>query len=326
MQADRVEGADGHAPHRALAAQPLLKPLTHLGGGLIRERDRGDLVRLDPARFDQVRDARDQGFGFASARPGDDRNRGLLRRHGSLLRGVERITRWGGSLRFGRGGCFCERMLLGRFWGGCGCAKQRKLAAELLNLRRGEQGDRAVFAVKARAALHLARAQAADALGHARPGDRPNIRNGRFAQDGELVPQLGEHFFIQLGCLFRRGRRTGGGCNRLRQGRKALERLSIFWAEAFGPVGQLLHAVLHADGQLFAAHRTYTAARGGLDRGQAYAAVPVAVQMVLALLGEKLDRAEKALPGADRARERGVIPFPLYHVGLAAELGRRVRV
>ena len=303
MQADRVEGADGHAPHRALAAQPLLKPLTHLGGGLIRERDRGDLVRLDPARFDQVRDARDQGFGFSCARPGDDRDRGLLRRHGSLLRGIEHIARWGGRFRLRRGSCFCERMLFDRLCRRCGCAKQRKLAAELLNLRRGEQGDRAVFAVKARAALHLARAQAADALGHARPGDRPNIRNGRLPQDGELVPQLGEHFFIQLSCLFRRGRRTGGCCNRLRQGRKALERLSIFWAEAHRPVGQLLHTVLHADGQLFAAYRAQAAARGGLDRGQAHAAVPVAVQMVLALLREKLDRTQKALAGADRTHE-----------------------
>ena len=303
MQADRVERADGHAPHRALAAQPLLKPLTHLGGGLIRERDRGDLVRLDPARFDQVRDARDQGFGFSCARPRDNRDRRLCRFHRGLLRGVEHVSRRGGRFRLRRGSGFCERMLLSRLFGGRGCAEQRKLAAELLNLRRGEQGDRAVFAVKARAALHLARAQAADALGHARPGDRPNIRNGRFAQDGELVPQLGEHFFIQLGRLFRRGRRTGGGCNRLRQGREALERLSIFWAEAHRPVGQLLHTVLHADGQLFAAYRAQAAARGGLGRGQAHAAVPVAVQMVLALLGEKLDRTQKALAGADRTHE-----------------------
>src|SRR5699024_3753306 len=113
---------------------------------------------------------------------------------------------------------------------------------------------------------------------------------------------------------------------RLRQGRKALERLSIFWAEAHRPVGQLLHTVLHADGQLFAAHRTYTAARGGLDRGQAHAAVPVAVQMILALLRKKLDRTQKALASADRTHERGVIALALYEIRFAAEFGRRVRV
>ena len=273
-----------------------------------------------------MRDARDQGFGLARTRPGDDRDRGLLRLHRGLLCGVEHVSRRGGRFRLRRGGGFCERMLLGRLFCGRGRSEQRKLAGELLDLRRGEQGDRAVFAVKARAALYLARAQAADALGHARPGDRPNVRNGCLPQDGELVPQLGEHFFIQLGCLFRRGRHARGGRDRLGQGREALKRLGVCRAEARRPVGQLLHAVLHADGQLFAAHRAQAAARGGFGRGQAHAAVPVAVQMVLALLGEKLDCAGKALPGADRAHKRGVIALALDEIRLAAELSRRVRV
>ena len=81
VQADRMEGADGHAPHRALAAEPLLKALAHLGSGLIREGHGGDLIRFDAAPLDQMRDARDQGFGLARTRPGDDRDRGLRRLH-----------------------------------------------------------------------------------------------------------------------------------------------------------------------------------------------------------------------------------------------------
>jgi len=50
-----VEGED---PDRARdAAEHVLEPLAHLPRGLVRERDREDLLRLDADRVDQVRDA-----------------------------------------------------------------------------------------------------------------------------------------------------------------------------------------------------------------------------------------------------------------------------
>ena len=326
MQADRVEGADRQPAHRAPAAQLLCKARAQFGRGLVGEGHRGDLVRFDPAHRDQVRDARDQGLGLARTGPRDDRDRVFLRLDRCLLGGVERVSRRGRRFRAGcrRGlGQIARRFPRG---GRRRRGKQRHLAAYLLDLRGREQGDCAVSPVVARAALHLARAQAADALGHARAGRGLDVRDWGVAQDGELIPQLGEHVLIALHGLFRRGRRAGGCGDRLGQGREAFKGLCMFRAEARGPVGKLLHPVFHADGQLFPAYRAQAAARGGLRRGQAHAAVPVSVQVVFALLGEKLDRAAKARPSAQRAHERGVIAFALDQVSLAPEFGRRVRV
>ena len=51
-------GMEGQDPDRAGdAAEHVLEPLAHLAGGLVRERDREDLLRLHPAGVDQVRDA-----------------------------------------------------------------------------------------------------------------------------------------------------------------------------------------------------------------------------------------------------------------------------
>ena len=327
FQTDRVESADGHAPHRALAAQPLFQPGSHFSGGLIGKGDGGDLVRPHAALLYQMGDARNQRFGFAGARSRHDCDNSLLRAHRRLLFRVQCLRGGVGGNFFRRGFHFGQRVLLdyGVRLDGLH-AKQRNLSLILLNFIGREQRDRAVFAVKARAALYLSRTQAADALGHTRSRDRCNIRNGCFAQHGEFAPQFGEQTLILRERLFRSWGHTGRGRDRLRQGCKAFKRLCALRAESCRTVGQFFHAMLHADGQLFAAYRTQTAAHGAFTRRQAHAAAAVTVQMVLPLLGEKLDRAGKSLSRADGAHERRVIALSLDQIGFPSQLRRRVRI
>ena len=72
----------------------------------------------------------------------------------------------------------------------------------------------------------------------------------------------------------------------------ASELLSRPLSAAFVGYLSLIHiSVLHADGQFLPANGADAAQRRRLRRGQADAAVPVAIQVVLALLGEELHRA-----------------------------------
>ena len=65
------------------------QPLAHLARGLVRERDREDLLGLDPVRVDQVRDAVREDARLARARAGDDEQRPLGREHGLPLGRVQ---------------------------------------------------------------------------------------------------------------------------------------------------------------------------------------------------------------------------------------------
>jgi hypothetical protein len=82
-----VEGED---PEAATAgSEELLQALPHLSCGLVRERDRQDLVRLGADRVDQMRDAVREDARLPGAGAGDDEQRPLRRDHGLALGGVE---------------------------------------------------------------------------------------------------------------------------------------------------------------------------------------------------------------------------------------------
>lgn len=51
--------------------------LAHLIRGLVRERDRGDLRRLNPVAFDEVRNAAGENSGLPRTRPRKDLERHL---------------------------------------------------------------------------------------------------------------------------------------------------------------------------------------------------------------------------------------------------------
>ena len=83
-------GVEGEDPDRARrAAEHALEPLAHLAGGLVRERDREDLVRLHAVRADQVRDAVREHARLPRARAGDDEQRPVDVEHGLPLGRIE---------------------------------------------------------------------------------------------------------------------------------------------------------------------------------------------------------------------------------------------
>ena len=86
--AGRMERED---PDRARRLpEHALEPLAHLPRGLVRERDREDLVRLHAARADEVRDAIREDARLPRARAGDDEER-PLRREDSLALGLVQV-------------------------------------------------------------------------------------------------------------------------------------------------------------------------------------------------------------------------------------------
>ncbi len=89
-QHPRAGGVERHHPHRADApADQQLGTVAHLAGGLVRERDRQDLVRLRRVGPDQVGDPVRQHPGLARARARDDQQRPLSVGHGLALGLVE---------------------------------------------------------------------------------------------------------------------------------------------------------------------------------------------------------------------------------------------
>jgi hypothetical protein len=85
--ARRVEG---HHPHPLPdVAEDALEALLHLPRRLVREGDRQDLLRLDPAGGDEVRDAVREHAGLARARSRDDEHRPLGRENRLALGGIQ---------------------------------------------------------------------------------------------------------------------------------------------------------------------------------------------------------------------------------------------
>ena len=320
FQTDGVEGADGHGRHRPLAAQTLFQPGAHLCRRLIGESDGGNLSGADAPFLHQPGDPGHQGAGLAGA--GARRHSGYRRGGGDglQLRGIQRLRLGSSRGRFRRqnalqlpaGLGFAHRQVQ---------AKQRDLPAEPGDLTGGQQGDDAVLPVKARPALHLPGPQAADALRHAGAGRVGDILHRHLPQDGELRPQGMEHLLVQRLGILPSGGDSGGGGDHLRQGRQTLKGFGTHGTKPCRTVRQGLHPVLHADGQLLPANGADAAQRRRLRRGQADAAVPVAIQVVLALLGEELHRALESLSGADGPDQLRVGEAGVQKIRLPAQLG-----
>ncbi len=85
-----ARGVEGEDPGRArLPPEHLLEPLAHLSRGLVRERDREDLVRPHAVRADQVSDPVREHAGLPGARSGDDEERAVDVQNGLALGRIE---------------------------------------------------------------------------------------------------------------------------------------------------------------------------------------------------------------------------------------------
>src|SRR5262249_56744153 len=93
-----------------------------------------------------------------------------------------------------------------------------------------------------------------------------------------------------------------------------------------GRVGRRRAAGLAPALPRLAGGRPAPARRNRLARREPHVALAMPVEMVLALLGEELDRARVAIAGLERAADREIVELAVERGGLAAELARRVRV
>src|SRR5262249_59699203 len=89
---------------------------------------------------------------------------------------------------------------------------------------------------------------------------------------------------------------------------------------------QLLDPMLDPDGDRIAAGRAASARRQRLARREPHVAFAMAVEMVLAFLGEELDRAGEALAGLERAADGEIVELAVERSRLAAELAGRMGV
>jgi hypothetical protein len=205
---------------------------------------------------------------------------------------------------------------------GAGQAEQ----GHLVQLVRLEQADRAVLAVVPGVPDDLAAAQPGDALAEQRSAHPAHVVERDVAQDAQLGSQRGDqppdlagHLLAlrpggqdlahDVGQLDQVG--EPGGAGRPVPGRS---------------VGDLGHPVQHADGERLAALRAQGIERPGLLGVDPHPALAVPVQVILALLGEELDGARQAVPGAQRRRDGEVVHLGVEDGGLAAQHRRGVRV
>ena len=327
LQAEGVESADVQrlGPARAEA---LREAFTKFPRRLIGERHRRYMRRLRPV-CEQVNDALYEREGLARARPGDDRQRGGFRLHGAALLLVEAAVLARGRFPGGR-----LRLALARpdrdgfgLLGRDGHVEHRHLSAEHFQFSGRKDGNDAVFAVIAALAQHPARAQAADALFQRPPPGGADVAKGTFAQYVQFIAQRGKQREVALHDLLggRGNAHTGG--KHFGKRHQALERPAARRRRTtLGPVGQIFGAVLDADGQFAPTGGTAALHAHGLRRFQADVAGAVAVQVVLALLGEKFDGALETLARLDGAPEGRVTGLAGEQIGLARQLCRRMGV
>jgi hypothetical protein len=89
-QHPRAGGVERHDPHRACAPpEQHLDALAHLLRGLVRERDREDLVGACHARAFEVGDPVREHARLAGSGAGEDQQRPLTMRHGVALGRIE---------------------------------------------------------------------------------------------------------------------------------------------------------------------------------------------------------------------------------------------
>ena len=238
--------------------------------------------------------------------------------------------RRGGGLAVMRWGFGCHN----RLWR-CGCRslrdrriEQQSAGGEAGELVLLEQADDAVFAVVARLADHLSGAQARDRLGEQRGARAGDVLDRHRLQDGQLGTELGDRLIVAA--RHRARCRAAGGelGENLRQrhqvayraGGRRRQRLRL------AAVGEHLDAMFDPDRQRLAADGA-TAAMGERFLGrQPHLAFAMAVEVVFALVGEELDRADIAAAGLQRVLDGEVVEVAVEGGRLPAKLARRVRV
>ena len=204
--------------------------------------------------------------------------------------------------------------------------EQQAAGGEPLEFARLEQSDHAILAVVPGLADHLAGAQPADRLGEQRRAGAHDVFGRDALQDGQLRAEPRERLVVVA--LDRAARRSASGDlgKHLGERHQVRHRAGGRRRDGLAAVGERLDPMQHADSRGLAAHRAAAAMRDGLGRREPRVAFAVAVEVVLALLGEELDGADIALPGLQRPADGEIVEVAVERGGLAPELAGRMRI
>ena len=151
----------------------------------------------------------------------------------------------------------------------------------------------------------------------------PDVLDGHRIQERKLRPEPAEEALVVLRdpAALRPDREDLG--QDLGQRDQALHRArGRRWRDLLRPVREVLDPVHHPDRQRLPAHRAQALVLAGLVRGEADLAAPVAVQVVLALLGKELERASVPLARLQGAAKGEVVEVGIEYAHLPAELLR----
>ncbi len=204
--------------------------------------------------------------------------------------------------------------------------EEGSLAQQFAALGRGKEADFAISPVVPPGDMHLAPAHPVDAVPQEDSPLPGHVGKGRPAQDLQFRPQPVQEPEVSLAHFFAAGVNAQDLGQDDRQGNQGLKRPGRRRGKPVPAVGQLQDAMHHPQGQGFAAPGAETAQALRLFRLQPEAAMPVAVQVVLAFLGKKLDGAAEALPGAQGPGQLGINRGDLKYIGLPAQFLGRVGV
>ena len=317
LQPERVEGLHRHPV--GARAQEGREAQEQLGRRFSGEGYGGDLSRRGGAGAQEARNPFDQGARLASAWARHDEQRPLAMGDGCLLFKV----RIGGEFRRSFFACRTYRGL-GLWFLGASDGRTDKAegglgeqAAALLCI---EHAHDTVLAVIASLPSHLARAHAAHGLGKQRRSHAVQVFQRCIPQHAELGTDARHQLLAGAAHALTARAHAQHLAQDLGKRNQAGKRLGPRGPKTRGPVRQGRHPAEYAARQRLSATRTDPPAGRSLFRRHHHIALAVAVGVVLALLGEKLERAEKAWPAvAECVADREVGKIAGEQVGFAPQ-------
>ena len=169
--------------------------------------------------------------------------------------------------------------------------------------------------------MHISGAHPCDRL-----PDQRRTRHVRYRQEGTSIRyfEFGAESFEELKIYashsFRIDPALQSFCDNFGQGNDRCEARRIRRPVTVLAISKFLHAMHHAHGHFPAADGTAVIVVDGFLGGQTHPAVAVTVIMILALLREKFNRAEKALPRFYRLHHRSVRDLRVKDIGFTPYL------
>jgi hypothetical protein len=331
-EAERMKAVDSHRP-RLLAEKPR-EPCSQFLGRLAREGD----GEARPSRYvafqNEMSDAVGEHACLARAGPGDHHQRSF-RLRGVRLVGVEPGENAGATRRLRFNGLERHHRLVGRVLlrpalrcphaAGERRVEQQPASGEAIQLAVLEQPDDAVFPVISGLPDNVTGAQPCHRLAEQRMhlGD---VLHRQVLQRDEFRPKRGDGAVVGMGDGLRGDAAADDLRQDLRQRNEARHRAGRRRRHSLAAIGQCFDAVRHADRDRSPACRAAATQFDRLPWVEPHAAIAMPVHVILAFLGEELDRSDIAFTALQRPSDREIIGCAGKARRFAAEFAGRMRV